>query len=343
MSQDQGEEKVVDKTYKQKVNQRKGHRSFVTLVLRESKQHLESSEDRRHLLAGLRVTLLEKMETLQKFDDEIVSYLSEEDELEAEIGRASDLRQEMQSIVFQIDSRLKIEVNPPQSVATSSYAKLPKLTLKTFSGSPLEFQAFWDSFEAAVHTNGSLEKIMKFNYLRSYLQEPALDAISGLSLTSENYDEAVGILQDQFGNKQLLITSNMEILLSLPTVTSIENIGKVREMYNKIETSVRNLKSLHVEKEHYGPVLISIVMAKLPEEIRLVISRGMPVNEEWKTDEFLLTLKKEVESRELCSYMKSKKKPGSKTKNDDVGEEQEAEFTGSTLMSTSTNRKNITT
>ena len=43
---------------------------------------------------------------------------------------------------------------------------------------------------------------MKFNYLRNYLQGSTLSAIAGLSLTSENYDEAVQLIQDCFGNKQ---------------------------------------------------------------------------------------------------------------------------------------------
>ena len=108
-------------------------------------------------------------------------------------------------------------------------------------------------------------------------------------------------------------------------------------MYNKIETCVRNLRTLNVEKQQYGPVLISIVMTKLPEEIRLVISRAMPTNEEWSTDLFLEVLKKEVESREICSHAKGKKKNGgspvakTEPEAEDRGRE---EFTGSTLLNT---------
>jgi len=40
--------------------------------------------------------------------------------------------------------------------------RLPKLTLPSFSGNPLEFQIFWDSFEAAVHNNVGLTGAQKF-------------------------------------------------------------------------------------------------------------------------------------------------------------------------------------
>ena len=43
-----------------------------------------------------------------------------------------------------------------QQFATS---RLPKLSLPTFSGDPLTWQAFWDSFFAAIHSNPSLSRI----------------------------------------------------------------------------------------------------------------------------------------------------------------------------------------
>ena len=51
-----------------------------------------------------------------------------------------------------------------QQFATS---RLPKLTLPTFSGDPLTWQTFRDSFHAAIHANTSLSGIQKFNYLNA--------------------------------------------------------------------------------------------------------------------------------------------------------------------------------
>ena len=48
-------------------------------------------------------------------------------------------------------------------------SRLPKLILPTFSGDPLQFQTFWDSFEVAVHNNGSLTRVQKFHCLREQL------------------------------------------------------------------------------------------------------------------------------------------------------------------------------
>ena len=337
-------ERTIEQIRRKRVNQRAGHRGFVTKILVRviEDAEKEDTEDVRQQLQGYKMTLIEKLDVLQRFDDEIVEDFSDAEDLVQEIENASDIRNKMHAAISRIDSALlrntgRFSTPDTPERSKSKTAKLPKLKLQSFSGNPLEFPSFWDSFTAAVHGDPSIEKIMKFNYLRSYLQGQALSAINGLSLTAANYDEAVNILNDRFGNKQLLISSNMEKLLSIPAVYTVENIEKIRDMYNKIETCIRNLRSLNVRKQQYGPVLISIVMAKLPEEIRLVISRCMPTNEEWSTESFLEILKKEVESREICSHMKGKKKNGGppvvKMK-PDVEDGDGEDFTGSTLLNT---------
>ena len=41
--------------------------------------------------------------------------------------------------------------------------KLPTLTLRSFSGDITQWPTFWDSFKSAVHENGQLVPIDKFN------------------------------------------------------------------------------------------------------------------------------------------------------------------------------------
>ena len=133
----------------------------------------------------------------------------------------------------------------------------------------------WDSFRAAIHENDSLKNITKFNYLISYLKGPTKAAISGILITESNYLEAVELLQKRFGNKQILITSNIDQLLSISPVNNINEIERSRQLLDKVESAVRNIKSLDIDTEQYGPVLISIVINKPPETIRLDITRSL--------------------------------------------------------------------
>ena len=153
----------------------------------------------------------------------------------------------------------------------------------------------------------------------SYLKGPGKAAISDILITESNYFEAVELLQKRFGNKQILITSNIDQLLSISPVNNINEIKKSRQLLDKVESTVRNLKSLDIDTKQYGPVLISIVMNKLLETIRLDITRSMSESQEWDVDALLEVLRKEINSRELCSYMsnlKSGDKPDRTSKDD---------------------------
>ena len=273
--------RILPKEHKLKVNQRRGHRSYVTRVTKQVDDilrdyHEEQSDD----LRGKKLVLTEKLNILEQLDNDIMAYLSDEDAIEDEIVHSSDIRSGIHDYIVRIDSKVERKsVFPAASYERKdNNAKLPKLTLQSFGGDPIEFHTWWDNFKAAVHENDSIGNTMKFNYLRSYLHGSARSSIEGLTLTSNNYDEAIKIINERFANEQLLVTANIDKLLSLPVVNSATNITSLRDVFNKIETYSRNLSSLDVEKGQYGPVLISIIMSKLPQEIKSQISRSMSVN-----------------------------------------------------------------
>ena len=93
--------------------------------------------------------------------------------------------------------------------------KLPKLSLKRFNGDLAKWITFWDTYESTVHENPSLTSIDKFNYLSSLLESTAAEAISGLTCSSANYEEAVAILKRRFGNEQLIVNRHMDSLVKL--------------------------------------------------------------------------------------------------------------------------------
>ena len=133
--------------------------------------------------------------------------------------------------------------------------------------------SFWDSFEAAIHNNEQLSSIDKFNCLRTLLEGPAAAAVAGLTLTSSNYGEAVAILKKRFGNKQLIISTRMDMLMNLEGVSSGHNLKAIWELHNQVESHVRSLQSLGVPSSSFGAMLASVIMNKLPHELRLAVRR----------------------------------------------------------------------
>ena len=164
--------------------------------------------------------------------------------------------------------------------------KLPKLTIRPFEGDITQWTTFWDSYNSAIHANTSLSDMDKFNYLRSLLRGAACEAVSGLTLTGANYGEGIAVLKRRFGNKQQIISRHMDVLVIVPAVTGNHDVKPLCRLYDTVESNVRSLKSLGVPADSYSSLLSTVVMNKLPNELRLIIGRKIG-DDDWKLDAIL--------------------------------------------------------
>lgn len=123
--------------------------------------------------------------------------------------------------------------------------------------------------------NPTLSSIDKFNYLTSLLESSAAEAVAGLSLTAANYDEAIATLRKRFGNPQLIVNCHMEALLSATAVSSQNDVQGLRKLHNSVEAHIRGLRALGVPAETYGGLLMSVLVNKLPPEVKLIVSREL--------------------------------------------------------------------
>ena len=146
----------------------------------------------------------------------------------------------------------------------------------------------------------------KFNYLSSVLEGTAQEAIAGLSLTTANYEQAVTTLKKRFRNKQKIINKhNMDAMLNIGSVPSCTDVKGLRRLFDQVSSHVRSLKSLDVGSETYGSLLCPVLVAKLPSELQLIVSRKLS-EEDWNLDE-LLRIIEEVVARERVSVTQTVK------------------------------------
>ena len=144
---------------------------------------------------------------------------------------------------------------PPTPIQEIS-CKFPKLVISPFDGNTLNWTTFWDQFESSIHSKRGISDIDKFSYLRSFLAPVALETISGLTLSSQNYSEAIDLLKNRYGNPQTLINSYMEQFVNLETVTKTNDVIRLRKLLNKVENSMRNLRNLGVDSDNYEKFLV---------------------------------------------------------------------------------------
>ena len=170
------------------------------------------------------------------------------------------------------NSNSSIQAGTQSNASTiPTHAKLPKLELRKFSGDPINWHPFWESFESAIHKNTTLSDVERFQYLKSLLEGSAAETISGLALISSNYNHAVQLLDKRFGNKQVIISKCFELLMQLPKVSDGSHLKQLHHLLDRTEAAVRSLKGTGISTETYqtyATFLTPVIMGKIPQELR---------------------------------------------------------------------------
>ena len=97
------------------------------------------------------------------------------------------------------------------------------------------------------------------------------------------------------------MNTHMDALIKLPQINSMRNTKGLRKLYYEIETNFRSLKSLGVNSDSFGCLLVPILTSKLPSALNLQLSRKLESNVDvWKVDSIMEELKRELDARERC-------------------------------------------
>ena len=169
------------------------------------------------------------------------------------------------------------------------------MNIKTFTGKPTEWPTFIETFEAAIDSNATISDIQKFQYLKGYLSGQAEKCIDNLTLTNDNYSEALKLLKERFGNTQLIINAHVSQLMKTSVVEE-GNAPRLCNFLDTVESHVRALSNQEVNKEHFGAMLIPVIQDRLPYNIRVELNCKMG-KDNWKLDDYLESLRIEVEAR----------------------------------------------
>lgn len=95
----------------------------------------------------------------------------------------------------------------------------------------------------------------------------------------------------------MAVNMHMDALLDLPNVHSHHDPRGLRRLFDSVETHVRSLKALGVGPETYGTLLNSIMMKKLPTELRVIVNREF-AEKSWEVGWMMEIIRRELEARE---------------------------------------------
>ena len=298
---------------KRKYNKREGQIKAVKSLMDRVNGMITKEEIVEKDLTAILKNLTLKQSSIIELDEQIQASIDDEKEMSEDIQMSTDVNIAIESCIFSIHKALQksnptpiMEDNTSFGMGSSSshnnkkaVVKLPKLTVKSFYGDPTNWQEFIDTFNVAIHENEDLSPIEKFTYLKGYIGGDAAKSLEGLKLTSSNYEHAREILEERFGQKQVIIGKHMNNLLDLPRVKSSYQVKELRALYDKITVNIRGLSAYDVSSKQFSPMLVPIIMQKLPQDIKLELSKSLK-KKDWNLDEIVELFKSEIEARESC-------------------------------------------
>ena len=196
------------------------------------------TDDFKHNLENIMKNVNEKEKLVKTLDEELVNIIDEEN-IDDDIKKGTELEIHVSTKINDIKSFIKkhkkdIEKDEVSSTSSRSPVikpniNLPKLVIKKFSDNPITWQQFYDTFQAAIDKAENLSNVQKLTYLQGCLEGPALKCIKGMTLSNENYIQALKQLKDRYANPQLITSTHMSKLLKLEKVFNSKKVIKSRK------------------------------------------------------------------------------------------------------------------
>ncbi len=200
----------------------------------------------------------------------------------------------------------------------SAFRNLPALPLTTFSGDPMKWLEFWDMFNETVHCK-PMPKVQKFQYLKRMLTGNALAVLSGMLATNDSYDEAIALLQEQFGNKAIIKHHLYAELDNIPRATN--KPGSLRSTVLEMDKVLRQLRLLNENVTGNQTMIIRKILDKIPRDILLAIQPLKQLEQEWTVETLRAALMTTIRIREDVELTRPKPNESSKSAKQDSGKQ----------------------
>lgn len=266
------------------------------------------TEESMTLLQTLENSLRRKIEKVGEIHEEIMNILDDESDLINQEEKHQEFvirnENELRKLIKFMEKKTMQEVTN-SNISTNSTKKismkLPKLTIKPFDGDPLCWKSFYDTFMCTIDSNDDLSNVEKMSYLVSFLKGQAEQTLKGFRISNENYTAALDLLKQRYGDEQLLISSHMSALIEMKPATQVRDVTELRKLHDNIESQVRSLSALGLDSKNYGPMLIPVIINKIPNEIKLSVSKDQG-KDVWDITKLLQILREEIEARERIHF-----------------------------------------
>ena len=141
-------------------------------------------------------------------------------------------------------------------------AKQSKPPIKIFTGSVDKFVSFKATFDR-IKQRGIYDENEMLDLLLEHVRDDAENALKGILPGSGQFDRAMKILEERFGNVRTITNANLKALRSHPQVQG-HNPSQLRSLSDVISNMIESFRSLKLNRELKSSFIVQEAVAKLP-------------------------------------------------------------------------------
>ena len=187
------------------------------------------------------------MESISELKSELVNVTRGVSLLESDDTMLSEWRMTIKESLSDLSLILKrLQFDQASSVTSTgiSGVKLSKLEVPTFDGNIMNWIAFWERFNALIHSKKQVDDAEKLTYLRQAIKDgPARHVIEGLPQTTKNYVEAIKCLQERCDRPHLIHHTHVHAIIGVPSLKD-GNGKELRQLHDVANQHMRAIKAM---------------------------------------------------------------------------------------------------
>lgn len=182
-----------------------------------------------------------------------------------------------------------------QTVTATPVINAPRVTIKPFSGDPLDWSNFKTIFDHSVNDNENYSKAQKLQLLRTFVTGNALSLIQHIDIKDDNYVLAYKLLVDRYDNVRTLSNFHYSRLINFKHSENLQQtLSNFTATFN---SSICALKTMKINLEDF--LIFKLAFNSLPVNIcadfeKQCAPNKLPTYDELMT--FVINLEKSYES-----------------------------------------------
>ena len=203
---------------------------------------------------------------------------------EQKLRQEKEADEEKRKLDWEHQQKLK-ELQPTSQLSSqstskvSTAAKMPKLVISKFTGTPQDWVRFWGLFESQIDKSAA-DDVTKFSYLKELVEVKVRKLIDGLPFTGEGYARARDILKKRYVQTSEVVGAYVRAILELPTIKE-RDVSKIHSFYETLLFNVESLQTLESLEKLDAAVRFTF------DKLDVIKSELAMTNEKWSEWTFM--------------------------------------------------------